>query len=107
MKGVVGVSEGVCRLGLDANHESLLRASQKPIQKAGLFGRGKTYESIFAPADALDLENLSRLDVVLLADRCREDDPALGGDRGLHEGKMSLSSRFRQEVDLALRKSRQ
>jgi len=60
-----GTSRDVRGLRLDGYKEILLRTSPKPIQKPLVSRRREAYESVHAAVDALDLEFLARLDLIL------------------------------------------
>jgi len=81
---LVGRSQSVRGLGFDGDEETLLRTSEEPFQKALISGGRKAHESIFPAVDALDLELLPWLDVVLTTNLGGQNDLAFGGDGGLH-----------------------
>jgi len=62
----------------------LLGAGEEPIEETLIGRRRESSEQVLSAAEALDLELLAGLDLVLLTELFRDDDLTLGGDGDLH-----------------------
>src|SRR5689334_14796025 len=77
------------QLRVDGHEEVLLRTGEQPVDGA-LVPRSRTPDEAIVPTiDTLDIELLPRFDAVHLPKLGRQNDLALGGDGGLHAGKIS------------------
>ena len=65
-----------------------MRTGEQPVDGA-LVRRSRTPDEAIVPTvQTLDVELLPRFNTVHLPERCRQNDLALGGDGGLHIGKI-------------------
>src|SRR6185312_3520904 len=70
------------------HEEALLRAGEQPIDHTRVRRPGSARQPVLPTIEALDVELLARLDLVLAADLGRQDDLALGRYSGFHLRKV-------------------
>jgi hypothetical protein len=84
-----GSSQRVSGLGFDGDEVTLFGARQEPVYQTFVGRWRNPNQAVLTTIQTLNLEFLTKPDVVLLANLCREYELTLRGYRGLHRRKIA------------------